>query len=69
MEGHVVELTEEYRRRMLEETNRAYAALRADPLAWAEECAERAIWDITLQDGLEPAHAASTSDDAVVEGV
>jgi hypothetical protein len=30
----------------------AYAALRADPDAWAEELAERALWDTTLMDGL-----------------
>jgi predicted transcriptional regulator len=30
----------------------AYAALRADPQAWAEELAERAEWDGTLGDGL-----------------
>ena len=31
----------------------AYAALKADPVAWAEELDERAVWDVTLQDGLE----------------
>ncbi len=36
-----------------EETNAAYAALRADASAWNEELAERAIWDATLMDGLE----------------
>jgi len=32
--------------------NAGYAALRADPVAWAEEQAERALWDTTMADGL-----------------
>lgn len=40
-------------RRLLAETNRAYAALKADPKAWEEERKERALWDGTLADGLE----------------
>lgn len=39
---------------LLSETNRAYAALKASPKAWEEERAERALWDSTLTDGLEP---------------
>ena len=47
-------LVSDYRRRtMLEEGNRAYAALRQDPKAWAEELAERTAWDNTLSDGLK----------------
>ena len=42
-----------YRKRFLEECNRAYARLRANPKAWAEELAERKVWDVTLADGLE----------------
>jgi predicted transcriptional regulator len=30
----------------------AAAALRADPAAWGEAQAERAVWDTTLSDGL-----------------
>ncbi len=41
------------RQTMLEETNRAFAALRADPKRWAEERAERTAWEATLADGLE----------------
>ena len=41
------------RQQMLERTNAAYAALRADPQAWREEQAEREEWDSTLADGLE----------------
>ncbi len=45
---------EEYRRsRFLDRANAAYAALRADPEAWAAEQEERAAWDATLLDGLE----------------
>lgn len=31
----------------------SYAALQADPDAWAEEVAERAQWDAAIADGLE----------------
>ena len=49
----VQELYQEYLdRRMLEETNRAYAALRADPQAWVEEQAFRTELENTLMDGL-----------------
>jgi predicted transcriptional regulator len=45
---------EQYRRQqILDAANTQYAALRADPEAWAEIEAERAIWDATLADGLE----------------
>ena len=45
---------EAYRReRVLNATNAAYAALRADPKAWKEIQEERAAWDATLGDGLE----------------
>jgi hypothetical protein len=43
------------RRRILEMTNAAYAALRDDPDAWREELAVRQEWDATLADGLEEA--------------
>lgn len=43
-----------YRRHLvLEETNSAYAALRADEGAWADERQEREAWEATLADGLE----------------
>lgn len=42
------------RRRFLEASNRAFAALRANPEAWRTEQTERQAWDITLADGLEP---------------
>lgn len=46
-------LTEYERRTFLENANAAYARLRADPKAWKEELAERALWDRTSLDGLE----------------
>ncbi|MBI4339166.1 MAG: toxin-antitoxin system protein [Chloroflexi bacterium] len=45
---------EAYRRRwVLEQTNRAYAALKVKPELWAEETKERRAWEQTLADGLE----------------
>ena len=41
------------RKRFFEQANAAYAALRADPVAWAEEMAEREEWDCTLMDGID----------------
>ena len=42
------------RKRFFEELDAGYAALRADPEAWAaEELEVRALWDNTLADGLE----------------
>ena len=41
------------RHRFWQDVNEAYARLRADPKAWAEELAERALWDTALADGLE----------------
>jgi predicted transcriptional regulator len=44
-----------YRRKLFfDELNAGYAALRADPKAWAELEAERKLWDATLMDGLDP---------------
>jgi predicted DNA-binding protein len=48
------EAVERYRRELfLKEANAAFAALRADKEAWAEEEEERAAWEGTLADGLE----------------
>jgi len=50
----VAQAIELYRRQqLLDAANLQYAALRADPAAWAEVQAERAVWDATLADGLE----------------
>ena len=45
---------ENYRReQFFAELNAAYARLQADPAAWEEELAERALWETTLADGLD----------------
>lgn len=45
---------ERYRREVfLQRVNDGFARLRADPVAWQEELAEREEWDVTLGDGLE----------------
>ncbi len=43
---------EYHEKRFWEEHNADYAALRADPEAWAENQAEMRLWDATLMDGL-----------------
>lgn len=50
----IARAVEQYRRQLvLQRTNDAYAALQARPEAWAEELAERHIWETTLADDLE----------------
>jgi len=50
----VEEAVEAYRRQqMFLATNVAYANLQTDAEAWSELQAERAEWDITLEDGLD----------------
>ena len=45
---------ENYRRQyVLTQTNKAYAKLRKNPKAWAEEIKERKNWENTLSDDLE----------------
>lgn len=51
-------IEEERRRQFVAEANASYAAVRQDPEAWAELQAERAEWDTTLLDGLDPAPKA-----------
>jgi len=41
-----------WRQWVIEETNKAYAELAADPQKWEEEQSERSLWDNTLKDGL-----------------
>jgi predicted transcriptional regulator len=40
------------RKRFLEQTNQAFAALRKDAAAWTALESERKEWDTTLEDGL-----------------
>jgi hypothetical protein len=54
MTALVDEAIQEYRRKKFwEGYHAAYAALRADPVAWAELQHESDAWDSTLTDGLE----------------
>ncbi len=54
MQKVVERAVELYRRQhLLEATNTAYAALVANSAAWKDLEAERAVWNITLPDGLE----------------
>lgn len=61
---------DEERRQFLAELDQAYAALREDPVLWAEELAERRALEGTLMDGLDPDEVwtdddfVATSDDA-----
>lgn len=53
MQAVLDEALEAYRRQcFLEGLSADFAALRADPEAWAEEAAERAVWDAALLDDL-----------------
>jgi hypothetical protein len=47
-------VNEHYERQFWHAVNAGYAALRADPAAWAEVELERRLWDNTLSDGLDP---------------
>jgi hypothetical protein len=54
MQAVLEQALEQYRRQqLLEETNAAYATLRAAPEAWADLEQERLAWEQTLSDGLE----------------
>jgi predicted transcriptional regulator len=48
-------IQEQHERQFWTAVNAGYAALWADPQAWAEEEAERKLWDATVMDGLDPA--------------
>jgi hypothetical protein len=54
MQALIDRAVEMYRRqRFLEESNRAFEILRANPKKWKSEQAEREAWDATLADDLE----------------
>jgi predicted transcriptional regulator len=54
MQDVLANAVEAFRRQhFLEMANIEYAALRADPKAWAEELEERRLWDASLLDDLE----------------
>lgn len=56
-------LTDRERNELLQAANQAYTALHSDPHAWAEEQAERAVWQSGVGAGLSP--EAWTDDDFV----
>ncbi len=52
MQAIIARAIEEYRwEQMMKRANEIYATM--TPEEWAEEEAERALWDCTLMDGLE----------------
>jgi len=54
MQVIIEQAIEHYRRQVfLEQSNQAFAALRANPEAWKEEEEERILWDNALNDGQE----------------
>ncbi|MBI3978559.1 MAG: ribbon-helix-helix protein, CopG family [Chloroflexi bacterium] len=68
MQELLARAVEAYRRqRILEQTNAAYAALRANPAAWQEEHQERAAWNATLADGLDGDSESNVSTEGGVE--
>ena len=54
MQVIIEQAIEQYRRHVfLEQSNQAFAALKANTEAWKEEQEERALWDNALNDGQE----------------
>jgi hypothetical protein len=51
---HLVPIERRSHEELLREANAAWARIIADPAARAEIDAERALWDATVGDGLEP---------------
>jgi hypothetical protein len=58
-------IKDQYDRRFWDAVNAGYAALRADPKAWAEVEAERELWDATLMDGLDPSERWTENGDVL----
>jgi hypothetical protein len=57
-------VNEQYDRQFWNAVNAGYAAMRADPSAWAEVETERRLWDNTLLDGLDPSERWTEGEDA-----
>jgi hypothetical protein len=54
MQSVIDQAIEDFRRRkLLEDTNAAFSALKAEKTAWQEESKEREMWENTLLDGVE----------------
>jgi len=47
-------LTDYEKTQFFESLDAAFKALKADPVAWAQELEERRLWENTLMDGLDP---------------
>lgn len=48
----MAQLDDKFRQHFLADANKAYAALKNNPVAWRVELEERQLWDVTLADGL-----------------
>jgi hypothetical protein len=59
---------DQYDRKFWEAVNVGYAALRADPAAWAAVQAERRLWDRTLMDGLDATERWTEDRDVIPPG-
>ena len=55
------------RKQFFEEMDAAFAALKADPVAWREEAEERELWAGALSDDLDP-EEVWTADGRLVAG-
>ena len=54
MQSVIDQAIEDFRRRkLLEDTNAVFSALKAEKTAWQEESKEREMWENTLLDGVE----------------
>jgi hypothetical protein len=54
MQAILDEAIEQYQRdKFLDQMNAAYASLKSNAKSWKDEEAERALWDRTLQDGID----------------
>ena len=66
MQAVLEKAIEAYRRqRFLKEVNTAYSVLRQDHKVWAAVEKERAEWDATLGDGLEPGEEWTEDGEAI----
>lgn len=48
--------------------NAAWAALKSDPVAWQVELEERAAWDSTLMDGIDPEEVWNADGSVTIQG-
>lgn len=68
MQEVISQSIEQYRRKkILEETNKAYSLLREDREAWNEELREREQWDGVLLDNLEKDDEGESDSDDLLQ--